>query len=126
MGLHIDLTDCGRIYPDVLSFGKMVKECLANELKLPSTVGIASNKLVSKIAVAQAKPNGLIPPPEFGPIPPPILGLEGQCAFGARIGGGTKGQSAFGRYSGGGIIRIEEGKEAEFLAPLPIDVMPGI
>ena len=57
---YLDLTGCERIYPDMISFGSFVKEYLAKELKLPCTIGIASNKLVSKIAVNQAKPNGLI------------------------------------------------------------------
>ncbi|OGW85286.1 MAG: hypothetical protein A3C35_04985 [Omnitrophica bacterium RIFCSPHIGHO2_02_FULL_46_11] len=79
---YLDLTGCERIYPEILSFGSFVKEYLAKELKLPCTIGIASNKLVSKIAVNQVKPNGL--------------------------------------------IQIEHGREAEFLAPLPVGEMPGI
>ncbi len=79
---YLDLTGCERIYPNLLHFGSFVKEYLAKELKLPSTVAIAANKLVSKIAVGEVKPNGL--------------------------------------------IRVEPGKEAEFLAPLPINAMPGI
>ena len=79
---YMDLTGCGRIYPNFLHFASFVKEYLAKGLKLPSTIAIASNKLVSKIAVAEVKPSGL--------------------------------------------IRIEEGKESEFLAPLPLKAMPGI
>ena len=79
---YLDLTGCGRVYPNSYSFCSFVKEYLAKELKLPATIAIASNKLVSKIAVGEVKPNGL--------------------------------------------IQIEAGKEAEFLAPLPIGVMPGI
>ncbi len=79
---YLDLTGCNRIYPDILSFGSFVKEYLTKELKLPCTIAIASSKLVSKIAVGEAKPNGL--------------------------------------------IRIEAGEEATFLAPLPINAMPGI
>ena len=57
---YLDLTGCGRIYPNLFAFGSSVKECLVREFKLPSTVGIASSKLVSKIAVNQIKPDGLI------------------------------------------------------------------
>ncbi len=79
---YIDLTECNRIYPNLLAFGSFVKEYLVKELKLPCTLAISSSKLVSKIAVGEAKPNGL--------------------------------------------VQIEAGKEAEFLAPLPINAMPGI
>ncbi len=79
---YLDLTGCERVYPSIPAFGSFVKEYLAAELKLPSTLAIASNKLVAKIAVGEAKPNG------FMIVPP--------------------------------------GREAEFLNPLPIEVMPGI
>ncbi|OFZ55711.1 MAG: hypothetical protein A3D92_22375, partial [Bacteroidetes bacterium RIFCSPHIGHO2_02_FULL_44_7] len=57
---YMDLTGCGRLYPDLTAFASLVKHYLRTELKLPSTIAIASNKLVSKIAVNEAKPDGLI------------------------------------------------------------------
>jgi DNA polymerase IV len=56
---YLDFTGCERIYPDWLSFGSFVKEFLKNYLKLPATIAISSNKLISKIAVGEAKPDGL-------------------------------------------------------------------
>lgn len=79
---YLDLTGCSRIYPDLRKFGTFVKDYLKTELKLPASIAIASNKLVSKIAIEQAKPDGL--------------------------------------------IQVESGREAAFLAPLPIRAMSGI
>lgn len=79
---YMDLTGCHRIYPDLMKFGLLVKDYLRSELKLPSTLAIASSKLVSKVAVNEVKPDGL--------------------------------------------VRIESGKEADFLRPLLISAMPGI
>ncbi len=79
---YLDLTGCERLYPDWLVFGAFVKECLNKNLKLPSSVAIASNKLISKIAANEVKPDGL--------------------------------------------IHVERGREAEFLAPLPVNTMPGV
>ena len=74
---YLDLTGCHRVYPDLLVFGSFVKEYLAKELKLPATIGISTSKLVSKIAVAQAKPDGLIqikPGKEAGFLAPLSVG----------------------------------------------------
>ena len=57
---YLDLTGCERVYPDLSVFGSFVKEYLKNEFKLPCTLAIASNKLVAKIAVGEAKPDGFL------------------------------------------------------------------
>ncbi|MBI1978279.1 MAG: DNA polymerase IV [Candidatus Omnitrophica bacterium] len=57
---YLDLTGCHRIYPEMKKFGGFVKDYLKSELKLPASIAIASNKLVSKIAVEKAKPDGFI------------------------------------------------------------------
>jgi len=56
---YLDISGCERIYPEPLQFGAIIKGYLSTALKLPSTVGISTSKLVSKIAAAEAKPDGL-------------------------------------------------------------------
>ena len=63
---YLDLTGCGRLYGDMLGLAGKLKEVILRETGLPCSIGIASNKLVAKIASGQAKPDGLlrIPPGE--------------------------------------------------------------
>lgn len=64
------------------SLAEAIREKVFSETKLTCSVGIASNKLVAKVASAKAKPNGL--------------------------------------------FEVPQGSEAAFLAPLPIQSLPGI
>lgn len=78
----LDFSGCERIYGDAYSFAKKIQDEMLKKLGLPCSIGIASNKLVAKIASDFKKPRG--------------------------------------------ITLVEHGKEKEFLAPLPIEKMPGI
>ncbi len=79
---YLDFTGCEPLYPDVPAFMKKMHGIIAKEFSLPCSIGLASNKMLSKIAATAAKPNGI------------------------RI--------------------IPAGEEKAFLAPLPIDVLPGV
>lgn len=79
---YVDITGSLRLFGGENAIAHYIKDTIRNELHLPCTVGIASNKLVAKIATNEAKPDG--------------------------------------------YRTIEDGKEAEFLRPLPVDKLPGI
>jgi DNA polymerase-4 len=59
----MDATDCAATWGGALSFAADVKKRIRREIGLACTVGVASNKLVSKIACVHAKPDGLIQVP---------------------------------------------------------------
>lgn len=78
---YIDLTGMDKFF-NVVEWIQALRAEIISTTQLPISCGLASNKLVAKIATDEAKPNGL--------------------------------------------LFIQPGKEAEFLAPLPIEKMPGI
>jgi len=81
--MYFDFTGCESLYNnDLPGFMKKIQSIVRDEFQLPSTIALASNKLVAKIAANTVKPNG--------------------------------------------VIFVPHGTEAEFLAPLPIGVIPGI
>ena len=63
---YLDLTGCDRLYGDMLGLADKLKEVILRETGLPCSIGIASNKLVAKIASGQAKPDGLLRIPPGG------------------------------------------------------------
>jgi len=65
-----------------MSVGAAIQRALADRLGLPSSIGIATNKLVAKVACQRAKPEG--------------------------------------------IVEVWAGYERAFLAPLPIEDLPGV
>lgn len=78
---YIDLTGMDKFF-DLFKWTIDLREEIINETKLPISFGLASNKLVAKIATDEAKPNG--------------------------------------------YLFIQHGKEKEFLAPLPVNKIPGV
>ncbi len=78
----IDLTGCERLYGPVLEAAEKIRKEIHETLELNASIGIASNKLISKIASAYCKPNGM--------------------------------------------LWITPGMEQKFLAPLPVQCVPGI
>ena len=78
----IDVTGTERLSGTPLEVAEKIRRRIATELGLPCSAGIASNKLVAKIASAAAKPNG--------------------------------------------ILEVYPGTEEHFLAPMPIEKIPGI
>lgn len=79
---YLDFTPVVKEWHDVLERVKLLQTRIRRDLGLPNSVGIATNKMVAKIASDFHKPNG--------------------------------------------FTVVEPGREAEFLAPLSVDKIPGI
>ena len=56
----LDVTGCERLWGSVTEIGKMIQHRVLAEQHLPVSVGIASNKLVAKIACDYGKPRGIV------------------------------------------------------------------
>ncbi|CAF4857080.1 unnamed protein product [Rotaria sp. Silwood1] len=56
---YIDLTGMDK-YFDVLEWTKNLRQQIIDETKLPISFGLSSNKMISKIATDEAKPNGFL------------------------------------------------------------------
>lgn len=78
----LDLSGCETLLGDLHDYGQRIQKTVRKEFGLPSTFGLSTNRLVSKIAVGTAKPYG--------------------------------------------SIEIPAGHEASFLAPLPVERLPGV
>jgi DNA polymerase-4 len=79
---YLDLTGTERLFGSPVRTARLIQRRVEDELDLTISVGLATNKLVAKVASDHHKPAG------FTVIPP--------------------------------------GKEAEFLAPLPVERLPGV
>lgn len=79
---YLDFTGCEKIYGQPVQFAQRLQNEIWDKLHLPSSIGIASNKTIAKIASDYKKPRG--------------------------------------------ITFVPNGKEKDFLAPLPIERIPGI
>lgn len=78
---YLDLTGMDKFF-DPLQWTIELRKQIINETKLPISFGLASNKMIAKIATDEAKPNG--------------------------------------------YLQVPVGKEKEFLAPLPVNKIPGV
>lgn len=58
--VFLDATDCAPTWGGAAGLAGEIKRRLKDEIGLPSTIGIASNKLVAKIASTIGKPDGLL------------------------------------------------------------------
>lgn len=56
---YLDFTGCERIYGHPYFFASRIQAEIKRELHLPSSIGIASNKFVAKVASDYAKPEGI-------------------------------------------------------------------
>ncbi|MFC1995952.1 DNA polymerase IV [Chloroflexota bacterium] len=79
---YLDVTGFESIHGSIRQMAATIKERIQSELGLSSSIGIASCKVVAKVASDLSKPNGL--------------------------------------------IEVATGEELDFLAPLPIDKLPGV
>lgn len=79
---YMDFTGCEKIYGDFYKFAQFLQKEIKEKLKLPSSIGIASNKTIAKIASDFGKPMG--------------------------------------------ITYVKAGTEKDFLAPLPVQTIPGV
>jgi len=61
---YVDITGSVHLFGGEDALAEYVKRGIRYDIGLPSTVGIASNKLVAKIATNQAKPDGYLRIPE--------------------------------------------------------------
>jgi DNA polymerase-4 len=57
---YIDITGSLRLFGGDDSIGKYIKDRIRNELDLPCTIAISPNKLISKVASGEVKPDGYI------------------------------------------------------------------
>lgn len=59
-----DFSGTEEIYPDLLELGARIQREIRDEVGLPVTIGIAKNRMVSKLAAKTVKPRGLREIPE--------------------------------------------------------------
>lgn len=59
-----DFSGTEEIYPDLLGLGARIQKEILEEVGLPVTIGIAKNRMVSKLAAKTVKPRGLREIPE--------------------------------------------------------------
>lgn len=79
---YMDFTGCTKIYGSLFMFASRIQKEIKEKVLLPSSIGIASNKTVAKIASDCMKPEG--------------------------------------------ITYVLPGMEKEFLAPMPVETIPGV
>lgn len=56
----VDLTGCGKLHGPVLKTAETIRNEIKDRLGLNASTGIATNKLMAKIASAYCKPNGML------------------------------------------------------------------
>ena len=56
----IDLTGCEKLHGPVLKTAETIRNKIKSQLGLNASIGIATNKLIAKIASAYCKPNGML------------------------------------------------------------------
>ncbi len=56
----LDVTGCDRLFGHAEQIARRIQHSVLEELGLPCSIGVASNRLVAKIASALAKPKGLL------------------------------------------------------------------
>ncbi len=57
---YIDMTGCGRLFGNPRSVIENIRKQLGNDLRLPAIGGLATNKLVSRIASLNSLPEGVL------------------------------------------------------------------
>jgi DNA polymerase-4 len=61
--VFLDVTDCAPAWGGASALASEIKRRIKDDIGLPCTIGVASNKLVAKIASTVGKPDGLITVP---------------------------------------------------------------
>jgi len=56
----LDVSGCERLFGPADELARRIQQRIMSELSLPSSLGVASNKLVAKVASALSKPRGLL------------------------------------------------------------------
>jgi DNA polymerase-4 len=57
---YLDMTGCDRLYGNIFAVATGIKSDLRENLGLPASMGLGSNKLIAKIAATLGKPEGLM------------------------------------------------------------------
>jgi len=57
---YLDLTGCERLHGPPLAAAHRLHQAVAEETRLPCSIGMGTTRLIAKIASDQAKPNGLL------------------------------------------------------------------
>jgi len=57
---YIDLTGCGKLHGPVFETAERIRNEIKAEVGINASIGIASNKLLAKVASAFVKPNGIL------------------------------------------------------------------
>jgi len=86
---YLDLTGTGRLFGHAADVAARIRREIAGRLRLPATVGVATNKLVSRVAARVIRPDGLcdIFPGSEAPFlePLPVGFLPGVAGSKARV-----------------------------------------
>jgi DNA polymerase-4 len=77
----LDVTGCERLFGPAQELAHKLQRRIQSEMGLPASLGVASNKLVAKIASAQAKPQGVLVIPA-GDEARFLAGLPVECLWG--------------------------------------------
>lgn len=56
---YLDLTGFDRLYGPIMATAERIRQRIYDETRCPASIGIATNKLVAKVASDYAKPNGI-------------------------------------------------------------------
>ena len=100
---YLDLTGTGALWGQPVEVGRTIRQTILAETGLPASLGLSSNKLISKVASDEAKPSG-----------------------DPRLGDDATAPKASEKYlAAEGVVVVPPGEEANFLAPLPISHLPG-
>jgi DNA polymerase-4 len=111
--------------------GCRIRERILNQTALPSSIGISTNKLVSKVASDLAKPAG---DPRKSDPTATLSGRHAEpvevrrSAFGEHESKGAALRESRARHpliTSEGVLVVPPGEEAGFLAPLPLSHLPG-
>jgi DNA polymerase IV len=57
---YLDMTGCERLYGNMVSFAWFLQKIIRDELSLPISIGVGSNKMIAKVASDAAKPEGIL------------------------------------------------------------------
>jgi DNA polymerase-4 len=57
---YLDMTGCERLYGNMVSFAWFLQKTIREELSLPISIGVGSNKMIAKVASDAAKPEGIL------------------------------------------------------------------
>ena len=109
---YLDLTGTEKLWGPPPEAGRLIRERILNETALPASIGISSNKLVSKVASDLAKPTG--DPRKSDPSNADSNNHQVELPEARHV-----------FITSEGVLVVPPGREAEFLAPLPLSHLPG-